>query len=257
MPTQFDPFVQVAGFIRALTNLHDNVVQNTQDWMTELQRTLDNSSREFAAAMAQFEKEQDEAFKVIALGGWVGMERHFTSLQARVVHQLHNAEGDVAMNNAVADYFNRNDCALLSEMVDTWSRIPYLSLRKSIIEDVLWAHRQGRSTVSIPALLPLAEGLSADIMGGPVRDRNVVKAVARDWKLRETEIWSEVFADVVEHVIYRYYDFYTDPAPYLSRHGILHDRVSNYATPLNSVRVFLLIDAIGFLWLDKQRTLPP
>jgi hypothetical protein len=69
MPTQFDPFVQVAGFIRALTNLHDNVVQNTQDWMTELQRTLDNSSREFAAAMAQFEKEQDEVFKVIALGG--------------------------------------------------------------------------------------------------------------------------------------------------------------------------------------------
>jgi hypothetical protein len=69
MPTQFDLFVQVAGFIRALTNLHDNVVQNTQDWMTELQRTLDNSSREFAAAMAQFEKEQDEVSKVIALGG--------------------------------------------------------------------------------------------------------------------------------------------------------------------------------------------
>jgi hypothetical protein len=37
--------------------------------MTELQRTLDNSSREFAAAMAQFEKKQDEVFKVIALGG--------------------------------------------------------------------------------------------------------------------------------------------------------------------------------------------
>jgi hypothetical protein len=47
------------------------------------------------------------------------MERDFTSSQARVVHQLPNAEGDVAMNNAVANYFNRNDCALLSEMVDT------------------------------------------------------------------------------------------------------------------------------------------
>jgi hypothetical protein len=44
-------------------------------------------------------------------------------------------------------------------------------------------------------------------------------------------------------------------APYLSRHGILHGSVPNYATGVNSTRVFLLIDAIADLWLQKQKTL--
>jgi hypothetical protein len=63
------------------------------------------------------------------------MERHFTSSQARLTLQLHNTEGDAAMNDAIANYFNANDCACLCEMTDTWSRIPYLLDRQSIIRD--------------------------------------------------------------------------------------------------------------------------
>ena len=51
------------------------------------------------------------------------------------------------------------------------------------------------------------------------------------------------------------YDFRSDPAPYLNRHGILHGRIPDYATRENSTRVFLLTDAIADLWLEKQRTL--
>ena len=89
-----------------------------------------------------------------------------------------------------------------------------------------------------------------------VGNRNVVKAVARDWKQREAEVWAKVFADVVENVIYKRYDFGNDPAPYLNRHGILHGRVPDYADKLNSIRVFLLVDAIAYLWLEKQQQTP-
>ena len=50
-----------------LLNLHEkDVAQTTAEWMTQLQQDLEESSREFAAAMAEYEKQQDEAFKILA-----------------------------------------------------------------------------------------------------------------------------------------------------------------------------------------------
>jgi hypothetical protein len=257
MTVEFEPFVQIAGILRALSCLHDNMVQTTREWMEQLQQGMYERSREFAAALAEQEKQQAEAFRVLAQGGWVGMERHFTSSQAQSALEIYKASGEAAMNNAIADYFNGNSYARLSEITDAWSSIPYLRDRQTIIRDAVSAHREGRFTLSVPTLLPLVEGLSDEILGTAVRNENAVKAVARDWKQREAEIWAQVFADVIENVVYKSYDFRNAPAPYLSRHGILHGRTPDYATTVNSIRVFLLIDAIADLWLQNQRAPSP
>jgi hypothetical protein len=91
MTAEFEPFVQIAGLLKALTGLHDNLAQTTQKWMERLQQGMYERSREFAAALAEHEKEQAEAFRVLAQGGWVGMERHFTSSQARSVLEIQKA----------------------------------------------------------------------------------------------------------------------------------------------------------------------
>ena|SRR5438552_1830578 len=80
MPNQLDVFVLVTGFLRMLMNLHEkDVAQTTAEWMSQLQKDLEDSSREFAAAMAEYEKEQDEAFKILASTaaglGWSGISR--------------------------------------------------------------------------------------------------------------------------------------------------------------------------------------
>jgi hypothetical protein len=89
--------------------------------------------------------------------------------------------------------------------------------------------------------------LSVEILGNAARNENAVKAVAQDWKQRESEVWAQVFADVIEHVVYKRYDFRTDPASYPSRHGLLHGRIPDYANEVNPIRVFLLIDAVADL----------
>ena len=254
MTAEFEPFVQIAGLIHALTNLADNLGQTTQEWVEQLQQGLHERSREFAEALAEHEKGQAEAFTILGQGGWVGMEWHFTESQARSALEICKGKGDTAMNDAMARYFNANECALLSGMTEAWSRIPYLRDRRAIITDALSAHREGRFTLTVPSLLPLAEGLSVEILGNPVRKENAVKVVVRDWKQREAEIWAQVFADVIENVVYKSYDFRNAPAPYLNRHGILHGQIPDYATGANSVRVFLLVDAIARLWVGKQRS---
>jgi|SRR5208283_451534 len=88
MTAEFEPFVQIAGLIHALTKFADNLGQTTQEWMEQLQEGLNERSCEFAAALAEHEREQAEAFRVLAQGGWVGMERHFTLSQARSVLEI-------------------------------------------------------------------------------------------------------------------------------------------------------------------------
>ena len=103
---------------------------------------------------------------------------HFTDAQALKALEIKETKGEAAMNDYIADYFNADRCAALTTMTDAWPKIPYLRDRESVITDSLWAHREGRFTLSVPALLPLAEGLAAEIVG--CVSGNVVKAVARD-----------------------------------------------------------------------------
>jgi hypothetical protein len=256
-----DISVLVMGFLRAMEHLgEDDVVESTQQWMKEFQQNMEARRRAFAAAWADFLRLQGEINQALAQSGWVGIELHFTDAHALKALEIKKTEGEAAMNEFIADYFNADQCAELFTMTKAWSKIPYLRDRESVITDSLWAHREGRFTLSVPALLPLAEGLAAEIAGSV--PGNVVKAVAQDWKQREAltrasalepEMWAEIFAHVVDQVIYKYYDFAKDPAPHLSRNGILHGRVPDYGSKVNSVRVFLLVNVIANLWLQKQQ----
>ena len=176
------------------------------------------------------------------------MERHLTGQQVRTVLAIAKAKGEASASEALRHYFSSSDCALLVEMSEQWLDIPYVKDRERVVRDALAAHRSGQYTLSIPALLPLADGLSAEIAGSWAGNQNVVKALARDWKTREPEVWTDVYVDVVTDVIYQCYDFAKDPAPYLSRNGILHGRVADYGTELNSLRVWLLVDCVADLW---------
>jgi len=73
----------------------------------------------------------------------------------------------------------------------------------------------------------------------------------------DPELWMQGLRDFVEQVLCKGYEFGKDPAPYLNRHGILHGRVFDYPSALNSTRVCLLIDAVAELWREKQKTVAP
>lgn len=246
------PFDVITGVLNLFTNASAEIQRSTEQWMDQVQKNLAAFSEQVAKGMAEYEKVETEAFEVLKRGGWLGMERHFSGPQVRTVLEISKTKGEAAANDAICNYFNANDCALLVAMSNEWLGVPYLRDREPIIRDAMAAHRAGQYTLTVPSLLPLAEGLSAEIVGSTAGKQNVVKAVARDWRAREQELWTELYSDVVLHVIYKNYDFDKDPAPYLNRNGILHGRVPDYGTDLNSIRVFLFVDSVANLWRDKQ-----
>src|SRR5713226_6089422 len=238
------PFNSAIAFVRSVESLHEQVQQAAQQATTAFQEGMQRAAQMFAEAMAGYEQyateDEPEVIRVLTQGCWIGMERHFTITQARAVLHIYKNDGEAAMNEAINGYFNKDNAALLPD-------------REPILRDALSAHRAGQSTLTIPALLPLADGLCAEILG--ITRTDSVKILAQDWQSREREVWVDLFRAVVDDLIYKNYSFAADPAPYLTRHGILHGRVADYWSPHNSTRVFLLLDAVADRWRENQSAL--
>ncbi len=183
------------------------------------------------------------------------MDRHFCLQHLRDAVVLHKMQGEAAMNDAIVEYFNQDDAALLLRMSEEWLSVPCLRDRTQIIRAAMDSHKQGKFTLSIPALLPLVDGSSAEVLGN--QSMHAVVLLANERRANDPEIWAQGFCDFVAHVYYRGYKFGIDTPPYLTRHGILHGRVFDYPSALNSTRVFLLIDTIADIWHEKQKAVAP
>lgn len=96
MNAPFTPFEQVFAVLHFLTNLPDALQKSTQEWMDETQKNLAALSEQIAEGMAEYEKVETEAFRVLTRGGWLGMERHLTGPQVRTIFQIAQTSGDDA-----------------------------------------------------------------------------------------------------------------------------------------------------------------
>lgn len=198
----------------------------------------------------RLDAEEAEVANLLTRFGWLGMERHFTIVEVRGLVVAHNQGGEEAVAKFVLDFFRANDLRLLTNMIGTWTSIPYFEQRGTALTHALDAHRRQQFTLTVPTLLPFAEGLSAEILGTPAV--NAVTVLAKQVSEKDKETWSQVFLGVICDTFYRFYKFGKQTAPYLNRHGILHGRTSDYATEANSLRVFLLLDVLADLWHEQQ-----
>ncbi len=100
-------------------------------------------------------------------GGWSEVPLGDMDLSefSELVKKLQNKPDEEVkreLDRAILEYFRRDDCAPLSSMVHEWRM--YFEDRHHIFEDALWAHKQGRYTLSIPTLAAQVEGILRDLM---------------------------------------------------------------------------------------------
>jgi hypothetical protein len=209
-----------------------------------------------SAAFQDFEcrmREEEKGFvDFIVQNGWVGLERHFTSDQLRLLIRISAEQGVDAANARVPDFFSEER---LENMVQGWQSIPYFENRSQLCSDSIQAYGMGQHTLLIPALMPLAEGLSAEIVGGSPNATDKVRraATAQNHHPSSDSEFSVATVAIIEHY-YQRTNFGQDAAPALfNRHRILHGRSADYATPCNSLRAFLLVDTVADIWFRLKR----
>jgi hypothetical protein len=175
------------------------------------------------------------------------------------------------LDRVIPGYFRRENNAALSAMVDSWYRFP--EERRPVFEDALWAHKQQRYTLSIPALATQVEGVLRYQMqkyGNPSDEWKSrfsrmlgydPKGQRNSWDLED--LWPGFvqlpFAERIEKTeemgkhftlfqineLYKDTDNLDDPAliSMVNRHGIAHGVFLKFEE-IESLKLFFILDLL-------------
>jgi hypothetical protein len=205
---------------------------------------------EVRAALAEgfkdFERrlqEEEQAFlDFIVKHGWLGLEHYVTSEQLRLFIEAESESGPDAADKLVCACF---PAETIEKLISGWQRIPYFQTRKQVCDDVMRAYQTGMHSLVIPALLPLAEGICAEVEGADPKSTRAVQNAAKKVRFSSEidEDFGTAMVAVIENSYYRTTDFRV-PESGFNRHRILHGRSGDYATPANSIRAILLVQTV-------------
>lgn len=211
----------------------------------------------------EWSEEERRCSAILRRRGFVGLESHITSEQLHRILELAQKKKNTKkprknpVDAFVFSMFRANEFALLDSIVRTWGRVPYMAVtaRKRTVRTAISAHKRGEYGLTIPALLPLIDGLSNIIVDGSPNlpwQPAYVKEAAEAYHEETNEVWSECIVQVVTGLIYKSYKPNRDlPPSSINRHGILHGQLAGYASERNSYRVILLLDV--FVRMAEQK----
>lgn len=206
------------------------------------------------------ERHQDRRLAdLLAPRGWLGIERHLNVRDTNGLLRIRGANRGRAIDRKICSLFRSQRHARISAMAKAWGRVPYLQERKSIVRQALGAHKERKWALSINALLPLADGLAAEIRKhnptrtvvtskGKPRLIAVEDVVALYDPAGRSPAWGALVVATVCQLMFKSYDFEKEKSPTpLNRHGVLHGRVAKYATEVNSLKTILLVDVMAHI----------
>lgn len=246
---------QLADFYRALDSLTAQVLQPLSEAMVHLSRTIatiDLSGIERGVATRL-------AHSLWQYGWWLvpGVD---TELYYGIIDLATKGQGR-SINRFICDWYGANNCRRLSTMVRRWDSNKYFQRRRQAYKQALWAHRRGTYYLTIPALLPLLEGIAKDYLQeehGITEEgtrKAVITAVRQNPAFRP---WREVELDALVRVLASTTYEKTDLLPektglILNRHGILHGLYPRYGREANSLRCFLLLETLYHAITPQER----
>jgi hypothetical protein len=232
----------------------DTLLSNLEQFLPYLKPLFDIARHlakpEVRAALAEgfkeFERriqEEEQAFlDFIVRHGWIGLEHYVTSEQVRLFIKAESDSGPDAADKLVCACFLPES---IETMISGWQQIPYFQTRKQVCDDVIRAYRMGIHSLVVPALLPLAEGICAEVDGIDPGSTRTVQDAAKKVRFSSEidEDFGTAMIDVIEKSYYRKSDFRVQESGF-NRHRILHGRSADYATPANSLRAILLVQTV-------------
>lgn len=172
---------------------------------------------------------------------------------------LHFKNGNKkAMTNLIVSSYHKDNFQILKSTVNSWETNKLFKKRMRIIKDSLDAHVDRKYTLSIPALLPLVEGIATEycklkkINLAGIRSKGNAKVEKAFEDLLNSKGYPfkfpDLFLEILNKVIYEDTSKAKDPfQKKLNRHGVLHGSYIKYYDAPRSLRCFLLLDALASL----------
>lgn len=266
---------QLAPFRQALQDHADTMARMYRDigaisdWATAVADMLHRNWTPILTSIEQWR----ESFRAHLLEAFVKMHLwptpSMTPYLVEVLASYAEAGNMRAVVLTVWNHYNRDNQANLEQMIETWWDDPEFAARRSIIEQALQGHRQRMYALTIPALLAQAEGIAGDfvrnnLIAGQSAPKlgksgqvvqHAVKA-ANDAALSGPDgvgilhaVMADAVIEYVQQIAFENTDFASEYADLrqqreMNRHATLHGIQIGYPKAMNSLRCFLLLDAL-------------
>jgi len=256
-PTQNTPkppgFLSWLGqlFVRILRHVDALPLEDKQPFKDALLAVLSADAR-FRETAKLLTQDDIELRRVLSDECWWVLPRDINGPIKRDLLRLSREGNPTMIDSYLCSLFNGENARKLQGKIEGWFDLPYLNERKQIILDAVDAHNSRKWTLSIPALLPLADGLTRKFRRERLRPGKKsgstmqVRRVAEYYKRKQPKLFGASLDDFVRKHLYANFDFGAGgPPSSINRHGILHGEISDYATEANSLRVLLLLDTIA------------
>lgn len=205
-------------------------------------------SEEIAKTQKYF-KEADNIIReantiLFNLGWWIYPEWAFPSL-SKIIN-AHKEGKDNEIEKAIINYF---DDKKLDEMFNNWKHNKRLTQRIQILEQAVWAHKQGKYILSICALLPQVEGITNENSGKQGRIThaeciNILKEyLNKKFKMGSvSSLFPLAVLKFTENLFKERFEWGKPSKK--GRHTILHGHNVVYDDHVFSLKLILLIDYI-------------
>lgn len=263
-PSVFEQFNQYArGFQMMYQGLEKSIkpILEAQERMAEMVKKF-TATIDFEQLNKIAEKLADEGLKFDALektGWWYCpmMENIEPERVKTAAIQYKNGKRK-AITNLFLSSSRKSEYKLLNDAVNRWEDNSLFKNRMRPIRDALNAHIGGLYTLSIPTLLPIAEGIASDyckvkgIYSSSIKNHGNKKIKLAFDEIEKQGLYPFLFPDlfisIIENMIYKNTKDLNDPFhKKLNRHGILHGTYIKYYDESRSLKCFFLLDALSSL----------
>lgn len=209
-----------------------------------LQDSFIRQSLETAKAFKKTDDMMREASKILLdLGWWIHPEWTIPSLGEII--KAHKEGKDAEIEKEIVAYFEPK----LDEIAAKWKQNKKLSSRINIFEDAFWAHKQGKYTLSIPAMLPHVEGIINENSGKTGKIKFSECLATFNDQISEkcpfkpaSSLYPLALLKFCENLLRE--DFEWGKPSKKGRHPILHGHHVSYSDRVFSLKLILLIDFI-------------
>lgn len=210
-------------------------------------------------SLLTYRREWNKGRETLLEYGWF----YSSELSEEVVNHIYENRESLSKDDVdkiVVEYFRKNQCEALKNVVHRWNNLPYFACRKVVFHEALVNHSRKYFNSSITLLAIHTEGVITDfvrtVLQNPhYRVTQAIKDVKE--KLENTEAMSiyeyEVFNDVIDRIEQAFNESFDcgnpDKTSNGSRHKIAHGHVYEKETEVNSLKHFLYLNELHHLFL--------
>lgn len=174
-----------------------------------------------------------------SLGWWIFPDMTCDDFEKFI--KWHEENDDGMIQEVLISYYDN-----VEGIIEDWENNPVLKKRVHILEDVIWAHNQGKYTLSIPSILPQIEGIIIEGTEekGYVKQNKIPELAEKLITQGDSHDFRHYFfLTIIESLIKANFEW-GNPEENFGRSPVLHGFFTNYDNREYSLKLILLFDYI-------------